>query len=302
MLFASADVWRQRVLRYCLLGAFLGVSVLCLWLTVASLAVVRGGAKVQVGDAPAGPLEFPWSRDMPPGQQFTVTVPLQSARFGTSRIRIVGDDCVQEVRYDGKPLSVPKDASACDIVYGFALDLPRRRGTHTLTVRVLNNGGPGALDVRPELSTFGELCIGFGILSVVLLFTLRSTPAPAPAFHGRGFWRRLVAIPSWRRQEHLLLCLYLASRGYILWKRWGALLGYDAIPHMEMVKRMSWWGPLPRLDECFYCYHPPVGFWLAKALTLLGLRVSMAIQGVSAAFMLLGFLALRATVRWVGSS
>jgi 4-amino-4-deoxy-L-arabinose transferase-like glycosyltransferase len=113
---------------------------------------------------------------------------------------------------------------------------------------------------------------------------------------------RLGTVLSWRRLEHLLLAFYLASRVYILWKRWGVIYGHDAYPHMEMVRRMPWaFDGFPRVDECFYCFHPPVGFWMAKAWMLTGMRDSMAIQTVSALTMLLGFFSLRATVSWLGA-
>ena len=98
-----------------------------------------------------------------------------------------------------------------------------------------------------------------------------------------------------------MLVLFLVSRVVALYKRWGVEYGHDAGPHIYMVETIPWRDPWPRLDACFYCYHPPVGFWAAKALTLGGLATPKAIQLVSFGFTLLAFFCLRASVRWLGA-
>jgi 4-amino-4-deoxy-L-arabinose transferase-like glycosyltransferase len=194
------------------------------------------------------------------------------------------------------------DGSACDFTYGFPVDLPRGGGDHRLRVRALNFSGPAGIDVRPELGTVAYLFLGCALLSVLFPLYLRQGAAGLRTLYSEGQGLRLGTVLSWRRLEHLLLALYLASRLYILWKRWGLIYGFDANPHMEMVRLMPWaFDGFPRLDGCFYCFHPPVGFWMAKALMLTGMRDSMAIQTVSALTMLLGFFSLRATVGRVGA-
>jgi 4-amino-4-deoxy-L-arabinose transferase-like glycosyltransferase len=231
---------------------------------------------------------------------------VRTPRYGSARIRLVPDDCVKELLFDDKPLPIPKDASACDVVVGFPVDLPpssvdvpKRRRDHQLQVRILNLFGPGAIDVRPELGSSGYGCLAGAFLSLLALLYLWYGPVGLRMLLRKGQALRLGTVLSWRRVERILLALYLASRVGILWARWGLLYGHDAGYHLEMVKRQPWWGPFPRLDACFYCYHPPLGFWMAKGVALTGLRPSMAVQTVSAVWMLVAFFSLRATVRWL---
>ncbi len=106
-----------------------------------------------------------------------------------------------------------------------------------------------------------------------------------------------IPAPSWKHVERFFLATFVLVHAAALIKHWGEVTGYDAQSHLEMVRVYGWHNLLPELRGHFHAYHPPLGFWIAKAFAAAGLHAVHAIQLTSWLASLAGFLLLRGSLK-----
>lgn len=82
----------------------------------------------------------------------------------------------------------------------------------------------------------------------------------------------------YRRREHLLLLVFLASRIYLLLTRWNTPVGFDWGMHVEMLEITHWLDPQPDIHAHFYAYHPPLSFLFPRLLMLIGVPAVASVQ------------------------
>ncbi len=82
--------------------------------------------------------------------------------------------------------------------------------------------------------------------------------------------------------------------------KFGQEAGFDTGAHLEMVTNLTWLNPTVDLGRFFYAYHPPLGFLMAHSITWLGLSPVESVQILNFAASLIGFFAIRQTLKICG--
>ena len=100
-----------------------------------------------------------------------------------------------------------------------------------------------------------------------------------------------------RRLEYFFLCVFLLSRLWLFFVTRGVPVGWDTDAHLEMLTDLPWSDAMWDIHSHFYAYHPPLAFFLARCVLLLGANPVTSVQIVSALASLIGFFYLRASVR-----
>lgn len=105
---------------------------------------------------------------------------------------------------------------------------------------------------------------------------------------------------DWSKIEHLFLWAFVVSRFVLLWHRWGMSIGFDNDEHLEMVDLWHWSTPVLDIDRTFYAYHPPLGFLLARAVSMLGFERIVSVQITAFIMSFVAFFFLRLVLRRLG--
>jgi hypothetical protein len=189
-------------------------------------------------------VELPYSANMDNDEIFFVSYDLEIKDKKTAKFNVIPDDCLQEVLINGKNFPLDGVKGLCDYTSGVYLDFSEyvNEGTNHFIFRILNNGGPGSL--RVEISNDGFKSL-FLIHYVFALFFLLCT-----AFILRKLKFRLIAISIILLGiiVRLVLYTYTAPMEY----------SYDVGGHLEYMKLISEEKRLPKDNECWSCYHPPL--------------------------------------------
>lgn len=215
----------------------------------------------------------------------TVSFDMVAALVRPSLYTINHDDCISKLTVNGVAVIGKKE---CHFPYAAMLDLSPflKTGTNRIEATVTNTGGGMEFhfSVYP-LDPLSVAAVVVATLSLILLFA---------SLLG-GTWTG-----GWATTERLFLCSFLALRAMELYLQWGREVGFDLKSHIEYMRQIDWSNPLIPPLATGYSYHPPLGFLLPELLYPLGLSEIGAIHAVSAAFGIVAFVALRATLSRIG--
>ncbi len=230
---------------------------------------------------------FPYQREDAPQNFFQVSVRMTIPQVHPTVYVVSADDCVEELQINGaivEGLPLPY----CDYWSGVAVDLGPllHVGVNDVVIKAGNGGGAASAFLRPS-STDAV------ILSIKLLFILSFLLFGLFLYGAHGARER------WRCNERVLLWVFLGCHVWLLWQTLGAGRGFDVFAHTEMLG-IATLNPLAPIRGTFLSYHPPLGFLLARGISLLGIDPLISVEVTSSLASLVAFFFLRATLGRLG--
>ena len=206
------------------------------------------------------------------GEIFGVEMDVDAGAVKTFDIEIHPDDCVTSFSINGTKIPFEKYPGHCDMGKGFVVsssEIQRYLGSNTakyhLDLSIRNNGGLGGMnfEFHPKSVLLTVLSVAFFLLvgCSIFLFGLRF-----------NIDRRLLIIFL---LGMLIRVVYTQETAY-------NERSHDVEAHVKYIEIIAMDHHIPKSDECFVCYHPPVyhavsaGFWnVSRWLSLDSLRVVM---------------------------
>jgi len=229
-------ILREPLLYLLPLLAVLYLVVIPAKVEISDVKVTRNGKTEDV--------KLPYSDGMANDEVFFVSYDLEVKDKKTAKFNIIPDDCLQEILINGKKYPLDGVKELCDYTKGMHLDFSEyvQEGSNHFLFRVMNTGGPGALRVEISHDGFKSL---FLIHYIFALFFLLSI-----AFILRKFKFKFIAIS--------IVLLGIVVR-LVLYTYTGPMeYSYDVGGHLEYMQIISEEKRLPKNDECWSCYHPPL--------------------------------------------
>lgn len=189
---------------------------------------------------------FPILENMEKGANFKVSFEIHSAS-GDYELRVVPDDCVNEILLNGEIVPIRGLPGLCDYNGGFVLDSSRIKptGKDRYEFSVSNRGGPGGLNVtvvRKHSAWFSvvkyALLVCFVVMCAMVLKRLK-------------FGYGVMAI----------ILLGIVLRIFFVEALPGPnQFGHDVDGHISYVQYIVDNKALPSSKDCWTCYHPPLYF------------------------------------------
>ena len=105
---------------------------------------------------------------------------------------------------------------------------------------------------------------------------------------------------QYRRIEYALLALALFLKGYLFFREWGSLQGFDAKIFISAAELFKPGQPFPGINDCASCYHPPFSFLSTMMTNWIVGDLVVSSQILSWLSLLLAFLPLRAALKHIG--
>jgi len=189
-------------------------------------------------------IKLPYATGMAENEVFFVSYDLAIKDKKTAKFNIIPDDCLKEILINGELFPLDSIKGLCDYTKGVHLDFSKyvREGLNHFDFRVLNNGGPGGLRVEESHNGFKSLYLMHYIFALIFLLST--------ALILRKFKFKVIAIS--------IVLLGMVVR-LVLYTYTGPMeYSYDVGGHLEYMKVISEEKRLPKNDECWSCYHPPL--------------------------------------------
>ncbi len=101
------------------------------------------------------------------------------------------------------------------------------------------------------------------------------------------------------RLEYCFLFLFLVSRLWLFVAHKGEAIGWDVGVHLQMLSHWPWSPGMWDVQSEFYAYHPPVAFFLARVLHVMGIDTVTSVQAVAATASVIGFFFLRKSLQYL---
>jgi len=210
-----------------------------------------------------------WQSFTPPltfnsGRTFVdVRITMVLSALHTSTYRFIADDCIHEIRVNGHHIQY-EDLPVCDYVHGTSISLAPHlhAGTNQINILMLNKGGPGSLDIRPQLrdpQLFTVLLLYLGTLTLCLggiWMACRKTPW--------CWWTIFLGTIG-----TLLRLLYVLNTSH-------TERAHDVGGHLEYIRYIASHLALPPLKEGWETFHPPLYYMASAVWYRLGMMLGRA--------------------------
>lgn len=201
-------------------------------------------------------LSLPILKDMDDGMLFQVELDVVGAHGRAYDLKVIPDDCVSKVEVDGHSVDLDSFPGHCDYTRGFVLKdsviaLYRMGGPTHFVFHMRNKGGPGGLNVFVERPPF--LVRSMNVAAVILFAFLCMLVA-----------RRLGL--GWEIATIVLMGALL--RGVFFVNIPYTMFTYDVDGHVSYVQHILQKHEIPKAEDCWSCYHPPV-YYVASAPSFL---------------------------------
>lgn len=267
------------------------IALVFLWsfsLFLLSGASIRNVSLTRDGNAEKTAL--PFLIKLNDNELFTVDFDVVHSGIKSYGMKIVPDDCVDEIFVNDVSLPLKSVNGRCDYTKGFRLNEDILKsvvhdGVNHFQFKMHNGGGPGGLNVQftttPSVLSLFELILAILTGSILFLWLLGRCKV------NLGLSFVLLA--------GVLLRILLFSN--LLYSQYA----YDVNGHLDYVKYVAENNALPQDTTCWSCYHPPLYYVTAAVAWDVGeaMEVSKprAVQFysmlLSFAMLLIGFLVLR---------
>ncbi|GBU25800.1 hypothetical protein R83H12_02458 [Fibrobacteria bacterium R8-3-H12] len=189
-------------------------------------------------------IKLPYSVGMGDKEVFFVSYDLAVKNKKTAKFNITPDDCLQEILINGEKFPLDSIKGLCDYTGGAYLDFSKyvQEGLNHFELRAMNNGGPGGLRIEIPYNGFKSLSLMHYIFTLVFLL---STALLLRKFRFKFIAVSIVLLGIVVR---LILYTYVGPTQY----------SYDTGGHLDYMQIISEEKRLPKNDECWSCYHPPL--------------------------------------------
>jgi len=189
-------------------------------------------------------IKLPYTFNGEKSEVFTVSFNLLVKNESFVKFDIIPDDCIQEVLINGEFFPLNGFQGLCDYSKGVYFDFSKyvKKGLNHFELHILNHGGPGGLRMEQPYGGFKSLSLMHYIFALLFLFSI--------ALILRKFKFNFIAI--------LIILLGISMR-LILYTYVGpSHYAYDTGGHLEYIKIISEEKRLPKVNEGWSTYHPPV--------------------------------------------
>jgi len=194
-------------------------------------------------------VKLPYSNSSDANEVFFISFNLLT-KNKSAKFNIIPDNCIEEILINGEKFPLDGIDGLCDYHKGAYFDFTKytQKGLNHFEFRILNHGGPGGLRVETPYRGFKSLSIMHYVFA--LLFLLST------ALILRKIKFRFIAIS--------IILLGIAVR-LILYSYVGPTqYSYDTGGHLEYIKIISEEYRMPKINEGWSTYHPPL-YYIASA-------------------------------------
>jgi len=196
-------------------------------------------------------IKLPYSFNSEKSEEFTISFNLSIKNKRTAKFNIIPDDCIQEILINGKTFPLDGIKGLCDYSKGAYFDFSKyvQEESNFFEIRVLNHSGPGGLKIQTPYNGFKSLSFMHYVFTLLLLFSI--------ALILRKFKFEFIAISIILLGivVRLILYSYVEPNQY----------SNDTNGHLKYVQIISEKKYLPKNDECWSCFHPPL-YYITSAI------------------------------------
>jgi len=187
---------------------------------------------------------LPYSVGMANNEVFFISYNLSIKDIKTAKFNVIPDDCIQEIFINGEKFPLNDIKGLCDYSRGVHLDFSKyvHEGLNRFEFRIMNGGGPGGLRVEMPYDGFKSLSI---IHYIFVLIFLLSTALLLRKFRFKFIAISIILLGIIVR---LVLYTYTGPTQY----------SYDPGGHLQYIQIISEEKRLPKNDEGWSTYHPPL--------------------------------------------
>ena len=205
-------------------------------------------AKAVRGDAIEN-IKLPYLSEMPHGEVFSVSFDLFTKNKYV-KYNIIPDNCIQEILINGEKFPLDGIEGICDYGKGAYFDFSKyvKSGLNHFEFRIQNHTGPGGLRIEKVYNGFRSLSLMHYIFAIFLLFSI--------ALILRKLNFKFIA--------NLIILLGILARLILYTYNGPAQNSYDTYGHLDYIKTISEEKRLPKSNECWQCYQPPL-YYIAFA-------------------------------------
>jgi hypothetical protein len=193
---------------------------------------------------------LPYSADMANNEVFFISFNLL-VKNKYEKFNIVPDDCLQEISVNGEVVPLDGVKGLCNYVEGAYIDFSKylQEGLNYFEIRAINHGSPGGLRIDKEYTGFKMLSFMHYVFALLLLLSI------ALILKKLNF--KLVATS--------IILLGITVR-LIVYVNTGPMQNpYDVLEHLEYVKIISEEKRIPKSDEGWSTFQPPL-YYIASAV------------------------------------
>jgi len=196
-------------------------------------------------------IKLPYSFNGENSEEFTVSFNLFVKNKSFAKFNIIPDDCIQEILINGEKFPLDGINGLCDYSNGAYFDFSKyvQKGLNSFEIRVLNNGGPGGLQIQTPYNGFKSLSLMHYVFTLFLLLSI--------ALILRKFKFKFIAIS--------IILLGIIVR-LIIYTYMGPMQSpYDVEAHFEYIQIFAEEKRVPKNNECWECHQPPP-YYIASAV------------------------------------
>jgi len=201
-------------------------------------------------DSQTNSIKLPYSVDMEKGE-FFISFNISVKNKNTAKFNIIPDDCIQKILINGEQFPLDGIQGLCDWSKGAYFDFSKyvEEGLNNFEIHILNHGGPGGLRIDPPYNGFKSLLLIHYIFALLFLFST--------ALILRKFKFNFIPI--------LIILLGISVRLISYTYIGPSHYAYDTGGHLEYIQIISEEKRLPKMNEGWSTYHPPV-YYIASAV------------------------------------
>jgi len=162
----------------------------------------------------------------------------------TAKFNVIPDDCIQKISINGEKFPLDGIQKLCDYSAGIYFDFSNyvQEGLNYFEFQIDNSGGPGGLRVELPYNGFKSLSLIHYIFTMIFLFSI--------ALLLRKFRFKFIAIS--------IILLGITVRLVLYTYTGPTQYSYDTGGHLQYIQTISEERRIPKNDECWSCYHPPL--------------------------------------------
>ncbi|MDR1759899.1 MAG: hypothetical protein LBR60_05160 [Fibrobacter sp.] len=196
---------------------------------------------------------LPYAAEMAYNEVFTVSFNFSVKNTNAAKLHLVPDDCLKEIRINGKAIHFNSESGLCSYSQGATVDFSKyvQKGTNLFEFRIINSGGgPGGLRIEKPYLGISTLSLMHFVFAFLLLMVI--------ALILKKF--RFKWIP-------VLIILFGVGVRLIAYSYMGPMENpYDVQAHLEYIEIVANEKRIPAADEAWSTYHPPLYYLISAAV------------------------------------
>ncbi len=198
-------------------------------------------------------IQLPYSVEMAYNEIFTVSFDFSVKNTNAAKLSLTPDDCLKEIRINGKHIPLGSNGELCGYSQGAAMDFSKhvQKGVNHFEFRIINSGGgPGGLRVAKPYLGMSTLSFMHFVFVFLLLISI--------ALILRKFHFKWIPV---------LIILFGVGMRLMAYSYMGPMENpYDVQAHLEYIEIIASEKRIPAMDEAWSTYHPPLYYVVSAAV------------------------------------